>query len=463
MPHASEGPRNRLPRRGVLTALAILLAIAAALACGIRTVSASRSLAAPVVDVARLDGIIGPGMSRYLLRAIDQATREHALALLIEIDTPGGLLKSMEEITKAQLSSSVPTIAYVSPNGARAASAGVFVVYASNLAAMAPTTHLGAAHPVGVSPGGIDKTELTKITNDAAAEIRGFAIARGRNAAWAEQAVRQSVSITETQALHLHVIDVVAVSPRDLLTKIDGRRITTADGPHLLATRDARLVAVPKDAAEQFLQLLGDPNIGFVLMTIAIYGIIFELSNPGAVFPGVIGGVALILALASFAAVQVNVAGLLLIGFALILFVADVKVPSHGILTSGGLTAFVLGSLLLTQNQAPYLRISVTLIVIIAALTAAFFAVAVGAGIRAQARAVRVGPQSLLGAVGVVRSDLAPVGTVFVKGELWRARTTGEAIPAGERVRVEGVVGLRLDVRKAERTSSRDTPKEGIR
>lgn len=445
--------------RAIVALAFLLMSIAVAIPA---VFAAPRSGRSPVVQVVRLDGVIGPGMARYVLRALDGAKHENATALLIEIDTPGGLLKSMEEITKAQLSSSVPTIAYVYPSGARAASAGVFVVYASNLAAMAPTTHLGAAHPVGISGGGIDKTELTKITNDAAAEIRGFAIKRGRNAAWAEQAVRQSVSITDGQALSLHVIDLIAGSPSDLLAKIDGRRVLTAAGPRILATRDARIAPVAMDVAEQFLQLLSDPNIGFVLMTIAIYGIIFELSNPGAVFPGVIGGVALILALASFAAVEVNVAGLLLIGFALILFVADVKVPSHGILTTGGLAAFVLGSLLLTQNQAPFLRISVSLILISAALTAAFFLVAVGAGIRAQARAVRVGPQTLVGAVGVSRGDLAPDGPVFVSGELWKARTAGEIIRAGERVRVERVLGLRLDVRKAEPTHSRETPKEGI-
>jgi membrane-bound serine protease (ClpP class) len=464
LPHAIEHPRDRLPRarlRAIVALAFLLTSIAVAFAAIPAVFAAPRSVASPVVHVVRVDGVIGPGMARYVLRALDQAIHENAPALLIEIDTPGGLLKSMEEITKAQLSSSVPTIAYVYPTGARAASAGVFVVYAANTAAMAPTTHLGAAHPVGISPsGGIDKTEMTKITNDAAAEIRGFAIRRGRNAAWAEQAVRQSVSITDAQAVRLHVIDLIADSPRELLAKIDGRRVLTAAGPRTLATRDAPLAPIAMDVAEQFLQFLSDPNIGFVLMTIAIYGIIFELSNPGSVFPGVIGGVALILALASFAAVEVNVAGLLLIGFALVLFIADIKVPSHGILTTGGVAAFVLGSLLLTQNQAPFLRISVSLILITAALTAGFFLVAVGAGIRAQARTVRTGPQSLVGAVGVARNDLAPDGSVFVNGELWKAHTAGEIIRAGDQVRVERVLGLRLEVRKAEQTQSRETTKE---
>jgi membrane-bound serine protease (ClpP class) len=340
------------------------------------------------------------------------------------------------------------------PSGARAASAGVFITYAANVAAMAPTTHLGAAHPVGISPSGgssgEDRTMIEKVTNDAVAEIRGFAARRGRNPDWAEQAVRQSVSITEAQALKLHVIDLIADSPQDLLVKLDGREVRTASGPHRLRTRDARLIEIPMELTERFLQLLSDPNVGFILMTMAIYGIIFELSNPGSVFPGVIGGLALILALASFAVVEVNVAGLLLIGFAMVLFIADIKVPSHGVLTAGGIASFIFGSLLLTEHQAPFLRISLTLILTMAALTAAFFAFAVGAGIRAQRRKVQTGREGLVGAVGVARTDLAPAGTVFVQGELWSAQSENGTIAAGQRIRVTRVAGLHLEVRKEE-------------
>ena len=291
---------------------------------------------------------------------------------------------------------------------------------------------------------------MTKVTNDAVAEIRGFAARRGRNPDWAEKAVRESVSITETQALSLHVIDLVADTPNDLMAKIDGREVSTATGKRILRTANARLVDIPMDLTERFLALLSDPNVGFVLMTLAIYGLIFELSNPGSVFPGVIGGIALILALASFAVLDVNVAGLLLIGFALVLFIADIKVPSHGILTAGGLASFVMGSLLLTERQAPYLRISLVLILVMAGLTAAFFAFAVGAGIRAQKQRVQTGREGLVGAVGVARSDLAPEGTVFVQGELWSAESADGVIPSGERVRVTRVDGLHLRVRKEE-------------
>jgi membrane-bound serine protease (ClpP class) len=410
--------------------------------------------AARVVDVVQLNGIIGPATARYVLRGLRQASSDGAEALIIELDTPGGLLTSMDQIAKALLASPTPTIVYVWPSGARAASAGVFVTYAANIAAMAPTTHLGAAHPVNVAPGGgttaEDKTMIAKVTNDAVAEIRGFAARRGRNPDWAERAVRESVSITEEEALRLHVIDLIADSPQALLAAVDGRKVLTPGGARVLHTRGARLVENPMDATERFLLVLSDPNIGFVLMTMAIYGIIFELSNPGSVFPGVIGGLALILALASFAVIEVNLAGLLLIGFALILFIADIKVPSHGILTAGGLAAFVFGSLLLTERQAPFLRISITLILTMAALTAAFFAFAVGAGIRAQAQKVYTGREALLGAIGVTRSDLGPSGTVFVDGELWSAESENGAIPAGQRVRVVQVRGLHLVVRKEE-------------
>ncbi len=444
------GSGRRLRLFAAWVPMLLVLGIAAVVLGG--TPPTPTSQAAPTVEVARLNGVIAPAAARYIIREIREAEQSGAAALLIEMDTPGGLLKSMDDITKGMLNTNVPTIVYVYPSGARAASAGVFITYAASVAAMAPTTHLGAAHPVGVGGGGgtEDKTLMTKVTNDAVAQIRGFAARHGRNPDWAEKAVRESVSITDTQALDLHVIDLIAASPRELLDRIDGREVTTASGKVRLRTRGARLVDVPPDLTERFLGLLSDPNVGFVLMTMAIYGIIFELSNPGSVFPGVIGGLALILALASFAVLEVNVAGLLLIGFSLILFIADIKVPSHGVLTAGGIISFVLGSLLLTEHQAPFLRISLTLIFTMAALTAGFFAFAVGAGLRAQRQKVRTGREGLVGAIGVARSELSPEGTVFVQGELWSAESVDGVIPAGTRVRVTRVDGLRLRVQKEE-------------
>lgn len=451
--------RTRLA--GTLSSLviAMLVVFAAWMALGLASSAAAAISAsgATVVNVIRLDGVVGAAMARYVLRSLSEAARENAQALVIEIDTPGGLMTSMDDITKAMLNSTVPTVIYVYPSGARAASAGVFITYAANIAAMAPTTHLGAAHPVGIGGGtNVDKTEMTKLTNDAAAEIRGFAIRRGRNAAWAEQAVRESVSVTDEQALRLHVVDLIAGDPRDLLAKIDGRNVHTVAGLRRLETRNARVVEIPMDVTEQFLFFLSDPNLGLILMTIAMYGIIFELSNPGSVFPGVIGGLALILATASFALVAVNVAGLLLIAFSLILFLADIKVPSHGILTSGGIASFILGALLLTEYQAPFLRISLTLILTIAVMTAGFFVFVIGAGIRAQARKVGTGREGLIDAVGVVRNDLAPAGAIFLQGALWSAQAADGVIPAGQLVRVVRIEGLRLTVRRADEAVTKE-------
>ncbi len=396
----------------------------------------------------RVDGIIAPSSARYVLRAVREAETRRAPALLVELDTPGGLLKSMDEITKAMLNAKVPVIVYVSPKGARAASAGVFVTYASHIAAMAPATHIGAAHPVAIGQDGQqDRTLLDKVTNDAVANIRTIARRRGRNADWAERAVRQSVSIDEVEAVRLKVVDLVATDRTDLLTKVHGRTVTTEAGDVTLNTKGVAVRTLAMDVTEKFLDLISDPNIGLILMTIAIYGIIFELSNPGAILPGVVGGIALILALASFAVLQVNVAGIALILLSVVFFIADIKVPGHGVLTVGGVLAFFLGALLLTERQAPFLRVSLQLALFMAVLTGLFFLLAVGAGIRAQKAQVRMGSEILVGAEGVARTELGPEGMVYVAGEMWTARTDAGRIAEGERVEVVGIDGLRLRVR----------------
>ncbi len=395
----------------------------------------------------RVEGVIAPGIGRYIQRVVREAEAARAEAVVIEIDTPGGLLKSMEDITRTLLNARVPTIVYITPSGARAASAGVFITYASNIAAMAPATHLGAAHPVFEGGGAQDPTLLVKITNDAVANIRGIARQRGRNADWAEQAVRESVSIGEEEALRLRVVDLVAKDLPELLDKVDGRVVETIAGPKPLATRNASVHFVGMDGGERLLDLLSDPNIGLILMTIATYGIIFELSNPGSVFPGVFGAIALVLALASFAVLEVNVAGLALLALSLIFFIADIKVPTHGVLTAGGILSFILGALLLTNRMAPYLRVSLQLVIFIALLTGAFFMFAVGAGLRAQRAVVRSGREGLLGAEGVARTDLTPEGMVYVAGEMWTGTAEQGSIREGQRVKVVGVEGLRLRVR----------------
>jgi membrane-bound serine protease (ClpP class) len=433
-----------------LLIIAMLVAGWAALMQGLALPQADSAAAAgPVVLRIRVDGVIAPASARFIQRAIHEAEEASAAALLIELDTPGGLLKSMDDITKAILASRVPVIVYISPSGARAASAGVFITYAAQIAAMAPTTHLGAAHPVGVGSGGPqDATMMQKITNDSVANIRALARRRGRNADWAEKAVRESVSVDEAEALRLKIVDLVAADVRELLTRVDGREVETEAGPVVLHTARATLRTVGMDASERLLDLLSDPNVGLILMTIAIYGIIFELSNPGAVLPGVIGAIALVLALTSFAILQVNAAGVGLLALSVLFFIADIKVPTHGILTAGGILSFVLGAMLLTNRQLPFLRVSLQVAIFTALFTGAFFLFAVGAGIRAQRAKVRTGTEGLIGAVGVARSALSPDGQVHVRGEMWTAEAEDrKPIREGERIVVIGMEGLRLRVR----------------
>jgi membrane-bound serine protease (ClpP class) len=412
------------------------------------------AIAGPRVNVLRVDGIISPATATYIVRGIEEAGEAGAAALVIELDTPGGLMKSMDAITRALLASPVPVIVYVAPTGARAASAGVFILYASHLAAMAPTTHLGAASPVfeGGEGGGPEsenaRTLRRKVTEDAVAGIRGLAARRGRNADWAEKAVRQAVSITAEEAVRLHVVELQASSLEELLRRAEGRVVELPSGKRPLRLQNAEVVRVEMDLRERFLDLLAEPNVGLILMTIAIYGIIIELNHPGAVLPGIVGVIALVLALASFAVLEVDYAGLALIGFAVLLFIADLFVTAHGILSVGGAASFVLGAIMLTRHHAPYLQASLPLILTLALCTTGFFVFIAGSGIRAQRLRPTVGRESLIGAVGVARTDLRPRGTVFAQGERWSAEALGEEIAAGEQVQVVAVEGLKLLVRK---------------
>jgi membrane-bound serine protease (ClpP class) len=288
---------------------------------------------------------------------------------------------------------------------------------------------------------------MEKITNDAVAGIRAIARRRGRNADWAEEAVRRSVSIDEEEAVRLNVVDLTAPNAEALLAALHGRSVETASGAVTLLTRTASVRTLPMDVTERFLDLLSDPNIGLILMTIAIYGIIFELSNPGAILPGVVGAIALVLALASFAILRVSVAGLALIALSVVFFIADLTVPGHGVLTAGGVLAFLFGALLLTERQAPFLQVSLQLAIFVALLTGGFFLFAVGAGVRAQRGRARMGSESLVGMEGSARTALAPDGMVQVAGETWSATAEGGPIAEGTRVRVVSVDGLRLRVR----------------
>jgi len=403
------------------------------------------------VVVIRMEGAIDPPTASYVERAIERTSETHAQALVITINTPGGLMKSMRDITQAMLGSSVPVITYVSPTGAQAGSAGVFITMAGHLAAMAPGTNIGAAHPVSGTGEAVESEMKKKITNDAVATIRAIADERHRNADWAEKAVRESVSITNRQAVKLRVVDMTARDLDELLRLADGRTVTVAGSKRVtLRTAGAEQVALPPNWREGLLHTLSDPNIAYILMLLGVYGLIFELSNPGAIFPGVVGGICLILGLYSLAVLPISHAGLALLLLGITLLIVDIFAASHGVLTVGGIVAFAAGSLMLTGARGPGLAIAWPLILGATAVTALFFMTVVGLGVRAQYRKVTTGAQGMIGEVGVARTALAPEGTVLVEGELWKARVTEGSIELGQKVRVVAMDGFELTVEKVE-------------
>ncbi len=416
-------------------ALALILVLAAAGPAGGATVS-----------TLQLDGVISPIAVRLVSGAIERAKADGSVALVIQLDTPGGLERSMRSIVRDLLSAPLPVIVYVSPTGARAASAGAFITIAAHVAAMAPATNIGAAHPVAAGGGQIDKESMKKIENDAAAFIRTVALERGRNVEWAEKAVRQSVSATEREALKLGIIDVIADSLPDLLAKIDGRQVKTSAGRVTLGTKGAVAKPIEVGWRDRFLSLITDPNVAYILMMLGMLGLFFELANPGVILPGVIGGISLILAFFAFQSLPINYAGLLLILFGIVLLIAEIKVVSHGVLTIGGVIAIVLGSLMLINTPELPLGVSWKVIVPVVAATTGIFVFAISAGIRAQMRKPATGFEGLIGQVGVVRTPVDPDGQVFVRGEIWRAVSDGGRLGEGERVRIVGVDGLTLRV-----------------
>lgn len=402
----------------------------------------------PVVYTIQIEGPIEPAVALYVHRAIQVSERNDVQALIVLLDTPGGLGQSMDDITKDFLASDVPIVVYVWPQGAKAASAGAIITLAANIAAMSPATNIGAAHPVGIGGEQPDEVMSKKLENDAAASARKLARERGRNVQVAESFVRKSISLTQDEAKKQNVIDIIADNQKDLLRQINGRKVKTAAGEVTINTKNARVVPIIPSLRERFLHVVGNPNVAYILMLIAIYGIIFELQNPGSVFPGVVGGIALILALFSFAVLPVNLTGVLLIVLGIALLVTDVFLPGHGILTVGGLIAFVSGSLILFETGSPVFRISVTLVVTMAVVTGAFFLFAVGAGIRAQKAKVVTGKEGMIGQVAEARTDIAPKGKVFAEGSWWNAVTEGEPIKKGELVRITGMDKLLLKVKK---------------
>ena len=398
------------------------------------------------VYLVTIDGAIGPVTSRIITDAIQTSVRDGAEALVIELNTPGGLDESMRIITRGILNAGVPVIVYVAPSGSRAASAGVFITLSAHIAAMSPGTNIGAAHPVSMGSQ-VDSTMLGKVENDAAAYIRSIAQRRRRNAEWAEDAVRKSVSITEKEALDLKVIDLIAENVDDLLAKCDGRTVDLPSGGRVLHTKDAAKRNININWRDRILQVITDPNIAYILFSLGMLGIFFELSNPGAVFPGILGGICLILAFFAFQTLPINYAGVLLMILGVILFLLEIKIVSHGALTIGGIISMLLGSLLLFQSPIPYMRVSLVIILCVVGATALFFIFAVGSGLKAQMRKATTGAKGLVGQVAVARTDLNPEGTVFIHGELWRAESD-TPVKTGEKTVVKEVENLTLKVTK---------------
>jgi membrane-bound serine protease (ClpP class) len=392
-----------------------------------------------VVHQITINGVINPAAREFIIGSIDQAEKDGAEILIIEMDTPGGLMGSMHDIVKRILSADVPVAVYIAPSGSRAASAGVFITLAAHIAAMAPGTNIGSAHPVTVGSGSdSSKVMMEKIVNDAVAGIKSVAKKRGRNAEWAEKAVRESVNITETEALQQKVIDYIVPSVDSLLAVVDGKEVEVLSGKKVLHTRGAHLEKFTMSWRQHVLDMLSDPNIAYILMLIGIYGIFFELYNPGSILPGVIGGICLILALYSFQTLPVNYAGVLLILFSIILFLLEIKIASYGILTIGGIISLVIGSLMLIETDIPFLQISWKVIAGAAITTTLFFVFAVGLAYRAFRRKPTTGKEGLVGEEGVALTDLDPEGSVEVHGEIWNAQAEIR-VEKGQRVIVEQV------------------------
>ncbi|MDZ7269633.1 MAG: nodulation protein NfeD [candidate division KSB1 bacterium] len=427
------------------------------LAAVVRGLAAGAEEARTTVAVIRLNGAINPLAAEYIVDAIAAAVKAERECLIVELDTPGGLMESTRIITKAMLASEVPVVVYVSPTGARAASAGVFLAYAAHVAAMAPTSNIGAAHPVnlGGEGGRADSANamMEKVTNDAVAQIKAVAEKRGRNAQWAEEAIRKSVSITAKEALALNVIDLIAPSLDSLLTLLDGRKVELVNRADTLHTAGAQIVVQEMNWRHKLLDRISDPNIAYILMLLGIYGLFFELSNPGAVLPGVLGGIFLILGLYAMQTLPVNWAGVLLILFGVLLFIIEVKVTSYGVLTIGGIVAMFLGSLMLFKQPAtdfePVARLSLQVILAATLATAAFFVFAVGMVVRSQRRPTVTGAEGMIGEIGEALTPIAPLGRVKVHGEIWKARSA-TPIAAGDTVRVVALEGLLLSVEKVE-------------
>jgi len=422
----------------VASLLAVLLAAGAA----------GGAAAPQAVYVLPAVGSINPGLAEFIVEGIRQAERDNAAALVIELDTPGGLETSMRQIVQAITNAKVPVVVYVYPRSARAASAGVFITMAANVAAMAPGTNIGAAHPVSIGMGKIDKTMEKKLLNDMVASGRSLAAERGRNADWMEKAIRQSVSIPAAEAVKLKVVDLMADNRDDLLAKIHGRKIEVGGKQVVLHTAGAPVKEIPEGLRTRVLKYIADPNIAFILMMIGLAGLYFELSNPGMVFPGVLGGICLLLAFFAFQTLPINYIGVLLIFLAFIFFVLEFSITSYGLLSLAGLVCLFLGGMMLFRGGEGGVDISWSVLIPTVAIVSLFFIVVAGMVFRSHLLQSMTGAAGMVGERGVVYTPLNPEGQVFVHGEYWQA-VSDEPIAKGETVEILEVMDLKLRVRRA--------------
>ncbi len=390
-----------------------------------------------------INGVINPAASEYIVSSIDRAENAPAELLVIEMDTPGGLMESMHKIVKAIQTSRVPVAVYVAPAGSRAASAGVFLTYAAHIAAMAPSTNIGSAHPVfgGGSPGGkpdssASETMMEKVVNDAVAKIKSMAKSRGRNIEWAEKSIRESANITAEEALKLNVVDYIVPTLDSLLTVIDGKKVTLDDETvKTLKTAGAQVVTFEMNWREKLLDTITNPNIAYILMMLGMLGLTLELYHPGAILPGVVGGISLILGLYAMETLSVNYAGILLIVFAVILFLLEIKIPSYGVLSIGGVISLIAGSVMLFDSNLPFLHLSWQVIFGVVLITTLFFVFLVTLVVRSYKRKPTTGVEGMAGEKGEVYKALNPQGTIKVHGEFWKA-VSDSPVKKGQRVEV---------------------------
>jgi len=389
------------------------------------------------VVVIKVNSAIGPATKSYIARSISYSEKTAAKAIIIQLNTPGGLLESTREIVQNIITSKVPVIVYVSPSGSRAGSAGVFITLAANIAVMAPSTNIGAAHPVGLDGKGENPVMFDKITNDASAFIRSIADKRKRNAVWAENAVRKSISSTETEAMRDSVINFVSPSIADIIVRINGLYVETSAGNIRINTTDAEVELREPSFFDEILRVISDPNIAYALLMLGIFGMLFELYNPGAILPGIVGGISLILAAYSLQLLPVNYAGLAMIALAIVLFLLEIKIVSHGLLAVGGTISLFLGSVMLFDSPNESMKVSMGIIITVVILSVLFFTVVLTIGLKAQTLRKFTGSEALSGEIGTAETDFNPgeIGKVLIHGEHWKAESDF-AVKAGDKVRI---------------------------